>query len=171
MKRIIITGNIHSGKTTLAETLVTALTRSGIRAAGILARGLWKNNLREGFDLVNLTSGTVTPLARRSEGTETGTPYLFFQAGIDEGFRALSMDLCRTAGIILIDEIGPLELRGLGWAPCLTPLLTLKDTLHIWVVRDRLLDQVMKTWPVDINHRVLAHEPNALETLMTLCLE
>jgi nucleoside-triphosphatase THEP1 len=172
MKRIIITGAPGSGKSTLADALSRTLAGKGMRLAGILARGLWKNGLREGFDLVDLSTGIAVPLARRATAgpTETGTPYDFYPPGFEHGRKALSVETCTDADLVLVDEVGPLELRGLGWAPCLPPLLDLENPLHLWVVRERLLDQVLEAWPLTGNRVVRSDAPGGLETLASLCL-
>jgi nucleoside-triphosphatase THEP1 len=238
VKRIIITGKRHSGKTTLALALVRALERSGRSVAGILAPGYWKDGLRDGFDLVNLATGRVVPLARRrKENTdkascpipletgpeetgpeETGparvgetvaggsgeglkaeettlprktdpegfqehrktrvpgramersTPFVFSAPGMAEGNAALSPDSCRGAWMVLVDEVGPLELGGKGWAPLLAPLLELGVPVQVWVVREDAVDQVKAAWPVDGTRVVDAAAPDCLETLLALCL-
>ena len=65
-RRIILTGAVQSGKSTLAALLVKQLKGKSIPMAGILAKGLWENDQRAGFDLIDLKTGLSTPLARRS---------------------------------------------------------------------------------------------------------
>jgi nucleoside-triphosphatase THEP1 len=134
---ILVTGPKHSGKTTLVETLITSLAGKGLHLAGILSRGLWKDNLREGFDLVDLSSGRRTPLARRRSHPHPQHRMMFdfFDSGFRAGLDALSPDACRQADIVVVDELGRLEARGEGWTPPLKALLTLDKPLFILIVR------------------------------------
>ena len=174
-RRIILTGAVQCGKSTLAEKLFNRLKTKDITMAGILARGLWKNNQREGFDLMDIQTGKVTPLARRSAElppqNKDKIPFSFFEQGVTAGYNALSVARCKTAAIILVDEIGKLEAKGLGWAPCLSPLLTLSRSMHIWIVREKLVRQVCRIWPVEQTTVIHAAAPDALLNLTTACVK
>jgi hypothetical protein len=67
---ILVTGGKHRGKTTLGADFIAAVSGKELRIAGILARGLWKDNLRSGFDLVNLSDGSTCPLAPQGEARQ-----------------------------------------------------------------------------------------------------
>ena len=172
-QRIILTGAVQSGKSTLAALLAARLKQTNIGVAGILAKGLWQNNQRTGFDLVDLKSGRSTPLARRSltaDGPGKGyVPYRFMEAGVAAGRRALRVKQCGGAGLIVVDEVGKLEARGRGWAPCLAPLLALSGTVHLWIVREYLVDQICRIWPVAQTEIIHITAPDALETLARAC--
>ena len=141
---IMVSGPKHCGKTTLVEKFVAFAAGQGLRMAGILAKGLWKDNLRTGFDLINLSSGYRTPLARRRDQLHPQHRLIFdFLAdGMQAGLEALSLDACRPADIVVVDEVGRLEARGQGWAPCLSTLLTLDKPLIILVVRLNCIQRI-----------------------------
>ncbi len=178
MKRIIITGEIQSGKTTLAAALVDSLRLAGFSITGWLALGLWRDNQRWGFDLLNLKNGAVTPLARRSEGELTAktTPFIFNEAALTAGRAMLQDTSCHDAQFIFIDEVGKLEMAGEGWAPCLTPLLEVvsrpdpqPETTLIWIVRQNLVEAVKRRWVVPMTSVVNVEMPDALKRLQSLC--
>ena len=143
--------------------------------AGILARGLWKDNQREGFDLVNIRTGKVTPLARRTADPDTQNsgkvPFSFFKQGVAAGYDTLSVAACKNAAIILVDEVGKLEAKGLGWAVCLSPLLTLSRPVHIWIVRENLVHRICEIWPAERTTIIHAADPDALLKLTTACVK
>jgi len=53
---VIITGEIHRGKTTFAQKIVADLFEQKIRIAGFLSIGINENGIRTGFNLVDLGS-------------------------------------------------------------------------------------------------------------------
>lgn len=167
----IVTGDVQSGKTTLVENLVRCLRKQNRIVAGIIARGLWQDGRRQGFDLVDLRTNGITPLARRNPrpATDAVTGFSFFDAGLRAGAQALAVQRCATADWIVIDEIGKLELAGDGWAPLLPPLLDLAEPGQIWIVRQSLVDRVCQTWGLSPSLIVSAADPAALTSLQAFC--
>ncbi|MCD6532483.1 MAG: hypothetical protein J7L25_00170 [Deltaproteobacteria bacterium] len=166
--QIIITGGIQSGKSTLASRLVQFLNDSGVTLSGIIALGLWQDDQRHGFDLFDLKTGVKCPLARRQADSEgsTITPFQFFDKGLAVGARALDKERCRDTAVIMVDEVGKLELAGEGWARFLDPLLSIRSAVHIWIVRENLVEKVSRRWnlePVEIIH---AEDDDSFEKLI-----
>jgi len=169
---IIITGDVQSGKSTFAMELAMHLVQKKQKIAGIIAKGLWKDNLRSGFNLIDLSTNQQVPLARRKIKFKKShvTPFDFFEDGMDFGANALDKKKCCFSNIIFIDEIGKLELIGFGWASLLNPLLTIKSATHIWIVRENFVNEVCINWNLKNVQIVRVNEQNALERLITLCL-
>ncbi len=170
MGRVVITGEIHQGKSTLAEALADRLLAGGVPVAGIIARGLWDGDRRLGYDLRDVRSGAIVPLARRRpEGSPPDlTPFEFFEAGLAAGRRALTPR--GDEQVIIVDEVGKLELAGRGWAPCLAPLLELTDVTHVWVVRRSCLADVCnRAWAVADNTIVDVDASDVWMRLERLC--
>ncbi|HDS06017.1 MAG TPA: hypothetical protein ENO05_00190, partial [Bacteroides sp.] len=59
----LLTGRVQGGKTTIAWEVVEALTGKGLRVAGFLSEGSFRDGERDSFTLRELTSGAVMPLA------------------------------------------------------------------------------------------------------------
>ncbi len=171
--QIIITGDVQSGKSTLAAGLVRFLNGRGVTMAGILAAGLWKDDQRHGFDLVDLKTREKTPLARRSIDPADGsiTPFQFFGTGMAAGENALDPARCRDASVIMVDEVGKLELKGKGWAPFLGPLLFIRSAVHIWIVRESLVAEVCNRWNFQTPAIVRVDDGDSLERLKALCIK
>ena len=53
---VIITGDIHQGKTTFTHKIVADLLEQNIRIAGFLSIGINENGIRTGFNLVDIGS-------------------------------------------------------------------------------------------------------------------
>ena len=169
---IILTGPLRSGKTTLLLALLYYLRRERLTVAGIIAEGLWEKGVRSGFNLLDVAENVITPLCRRAgeNGPRGATPYVFSREGMAAGRRALSVERCAAADVIFVDEVGPLELRGGGWAPSLSPLLAVRGPVHLWVVRDSCLDEVKRMWGLEDAEVVDVKGTDALGRLTGLCL-
>lgn len=171
-KRIIITGEKQSGKSSLARDLAARLKENNLAVTGFIARGLWENSERKGFNLHNLKTGTVTPLARRAAPDRGygNTGFAFMEAGEKAGREALDETHCRKSDAIFIDEVGKLELKGLGWSSFLNPVLKHTAALHIWIVRTPFVKEVCSIWQVQNTSIVTAEDPNAATALKQICL-
>lgn len=146
----IITGTHGGGKSELVARLAGLLRAAGRKPGGIRAAGLWENNVRSGFDLIDLGSGKRVPLCRRGIlGAEvTAGEFGFCAEGLTAGTAALSAESAVRADVVFVDEIGFLELEGGGWAPALERLLSGPRPV-VLVVRDYLLDKVLAGWGLD----------------------
>ena len=164
---IIVTGRPHSGKSTLIRDRVGRVREAGGKVAGILARGLWQDGIRDGFDLTDLSRNETTPLCRRipGGGLENGIPFAFSEAGLEAGYQALSPGQCEHADVAVVDEVGFLELDGRGWGPCLGPLLELKIPCLIWVVQSVLVERVCRRWGLMPEALISVEEADAVGRL------
>jgi nucleoside-triphosphatase THEP1 len=144
----VLTGATGSGKTTLAGAVVEQLRDRGARVAGILAPGMLENGRRTGFDLVNLATGERAPLARETHAPPGAharwSRFGFLPEGLNLGERALGAD-ARGADVVVVDEVGPFELSGGGWADSLDRLGNMPCAL-VLVARESVADEVNVRW-------------------------
>jgi nucleoside-triphosphatase THEP1 len=145
----ILTGETGSGKTTRAKEVVERLRAQGLRVGGILAPGLLEEGRRTGFDLVNLATGESAQLARESAGGAAPhaqwSRFSFSEQGLALGLKALGPDSV-GADAVLVDEVGPFELAGGGWAPALDQLALDGTRPVVMVVRSSIVDAVRRRW-------------------------
>ncbi|MDD5564584.1 MAG: nucleoside-triphosphatase [Thermoanaerobaculaceae bacterium] len=141
---VIVTGARGSGKTTLAAAAVESLRTADRRVGGILAPGSWRDGARYSFDVVDLATGSRQPLACREprDGWREEGSFWIDPAGMAVGRGALSAD---RADVVVVDEVGPWELRGAGWSSELETLLAAATPLLL-VVRRECLDAVVARW-------------------------
>jgi nucleoside-triphosphatase THEP1 len=145
---LILTGAMEQGKTSCARALAGRLRKKGCRVAGILAEGLWNGSQRSGFDLIDLASGRRVPLCRAKEsssGVRIGR-FVFREEGLVLGNTALKRAAQDAADLVMLDEIGPLELQGQGWAAGLSELRWQTEVPLLLVVRKSLIDDVLARW-------------------------
>lgn len=152
---VILSGRIGEGKTSMLNSVAALLKEKGITAGGILSPAVQENNQRVGYDLIRLTDGEQMVLSRISDqpGWVKVGKFTVFEEGFRFGVQALEPDNNQGSEVVLIDEIGPWELEGEGWAQSVNALL-LADKPMVWVVRETLADQVVSEWNLT-DYRIL----------------
>lgn len=132
---VILTGAIGVGKTTVCERVVQRLSSLGLSCGGVIS-----NKTRDGDIIVkDLQTGEAKLLASAKtayRGASTAR-YSFNPEGIDFGVRAINRGT--TADILIVDELGHLELRGLGFATVIDLVATGKVKNCLLVIRSQLL--------------------------------
>ena len=167
---IVVTAPRHTGKSSLIARYVEWCREHDIRMAGILAEGLWENNQRSGFNLVDLSTGIRVPLAVRSAPHgRARIRFDFYPDGVEAARTALDAAHCAASDLIVVDEVGKLEVIGEGWAPFLPPLLALPGKTNIWAVRTSLVETVARRWSFTPRAVVDARSPGALDELIASC--
>ncbi len=151
VKRIVfLTGRSGEGKTTLVQKLLRRLTELGLTTGGIYSAGYWQNNKRSGFDVVRIQDGVQEPLCRteiQGSGIEMG-PFHFLEKGMSFGSQAILMAVDANPDVVVVDEVGPLELRGEGWADALDAFVHAYSKPMLWIVRNRIIQDVCIRWRI-----------------------
>ncbi len=145
----VISGETRSGKTTFLKEIVKKLREqnSTYNIGGVIAHGLDKNGERYGFEIENLTSGKKQLLATREviPDSEKVGRFYFSKKVLKRCNEQIAFDLNKL-DMLVIDEVGYLELKGSGWFTVIEKALQ-KDRLNmIFVVRKRILEQVLRLW-------------------------
>jgi nucleoside-triphosphatase len=146
----VLSGDRGSGKTRLLTAIAETLLMSGKKVGGILSPVVQSQDSRLGYDVLDLQSGRQIPLCRRDiepTGGSTG-PFRFDAEAIRFGNSALEQAATSGADLVILDEVGPLEFDGKGWAEGLERLL---ETFHgslLLVVRPNLLGRLTERWPL-----------------------
>lgn len=139
----IIAGDQREGKTTFLKKLTGKLIKIGMHVEGIMAEGMDKEGERTGFQLVNVSNSKSVTLCgiHPKPGWEKTGKYYFNPDGIEFGRKVLSN--ISADAIVIIDEIGPLEMKDGGWAASVHRILENYDNTMIWVVRRNLTEQII----------------------------
>lgn len=114
----ILTGDIRTGKTTWLEARVRDLEAAGVPVRGVLAPGVWRDGEKVGIENVLLPSRERVLLATpAASGCSRGPGWDFDEAALAHvnghlaTLAATTAEKDARAGLLVIDEIGPLELR------------------------------------------------------------
>lgn len=152
----LLTGPVHSGKTILLEAVVARLKDENKTISGYLSPSVRKKGDTSGYDLWDCRTGNREPFLRR-EGPvhwEKTGPYLCLPGAMRKARHIIASS--RTFDYCIIDEIGPLELRGGGIWPALSLLTPGREVEDIWVVREKLVAEFHSRFPQASNARVLS---------------
>ncbi|MCF6238825.1 MAG: hypothetical protein L3J79_08455, partial [Candidatus Marinimicrobia bacterium] len=146
---IILSGEQGVGKTNLIKQLLACPELADQKFSGILTEGTWQENQRDHYHTFDLETGASALLCERAEPVSKirSGPFNFREDGIVFGRDVLDQAVSAKASVVIIDEIGHLELADQGWAAPLKQLVDLQQPM-IWTVRTSLLDQVVAKWPV-----------------------
>jgi nucleoside-triphosphatase THEP1 len=141
----ILTGVIQSGKTTLLKQLVRLLKQKGINVRGHLSEAVHQNNEKIGYDLLDIKDGTFFPFLRMEgdEDWERIGHYFFMPLSLKKAEAILLGD--PDAEVFIVDEIGPLELKGKGLWPALMEKLAQSSAKILIVVRKNILHDMIES--------------------------
>ncbi len=145
---IIITGDIRQGKTGFLRKVTDVLSRDKIRLSGFLSLGIDRKGERMGFDLYDLRKSVSTELCTRipsHDRVHYGSFY-FNPEGLRKGQEILDPENLSDTKVVIIDEIGPLELSNKGWSRSIEVLCNSMQILQIWVVRRSVIKHVIRKW-------------------------
>jgi len=164
---VIVTGEQGTGKTTLATAIVEHLRASGLRVGGILAPGTLRDGKRFSFDAVDIASGASRTLAcreRREGWTDEGS-FWVAPDGLTLGRAALS---AKGVDVMVVDEVGPWELRGSGWSAELDALAQ-GDVPLLLTVRRECVAAAVSRWRLDTAEASVVGEAQPERIAEALC--
>jgi nucleoside-triphosphatase THEP1 len=170
MQNILVlwTGEKHCGKTTTAAQLAKTACAGGFVVAGLLAPAVYRNGRLTGYDVLDLRNKIRASFAQRKTDGNKTERFTFVADGLKLGRDALSSATTESADIIIVDEFGPLELRGDGWRREVDLLLTLSDALILLVVRSELTERVQELYAGVTSQVLPATEPESIDKIISI---
>lgn len=155
---ILLTGEVDSGKTSWC----LSFSKANRGYDGVLLRKVYRDDRRIGYDAIRISSGRTVPFSRLqgSESpewrpTECIGPFSVSEEGKQTANRWLLEALDSSACGLIIDELGPLELRGGGLAEAVRSVLQDGSSRSlILVVRRSCLTQVIRRFSLPEHHLV-----------------
>ena len=136
---VVVTGPSSGGKTATVMALVENLRAKDVQVAGFVQPGEMAGERKVGFRLSDVATGeeaVLATLGERSEG-DFGTRFQFSEEGFRLGREALSRTV--PDSVVIIDELGPVELRGQGHMPAVRRALAVPELLAAVIVVRRAL--------------------------------
>ncbi|MDX9811968.1 MAG: nucleoside-triphosphatase [Bacteroidales bacterium] len=141
----IVTGSAGQGKTTFVRRLVEILKEDGVKPGGITSERIVDGSNTSGYDIVNVATGERKAFLRSEghDGSERIGRFYIDNEGLEAGRTILGQ---AEGDIIVIDEVGRLEIAGGGWAPSLDALLARSQKTILLAVRDSFAEEVIRKW-------------------------
>jgi nucleoside-triphosphatase THEP1 len=136
---LVLTGPVHGGKTTFLEGAVPVWAGRGLACAGFLSPAVADAAGTQGYDLLEIGTDRLRPYLRRQgpPGAERTGPYFFVPDALERA-RSIIRE-SGPAGLLVVDEVGPIELAGGGLWPALRDALKRQDRTFLLVVREDIL--------------------------------
>ncbi len=117
---------------------------------GFLCPGTFSSGRRSGFKLSRIGTGMQIPMAsdREKEGWFSYRRFWFNPEAFYRGRKWIETSLEKQPDVLVIDEVGPMELEGSGWSGTLDMLAERQGTVQLWSVREQLLSEVIQRWRI-----------------------
>ena len=146
----LITGPVQGGKSTYLSQLISILKKMPWKVEGILCPGSVNAGKRSGFTLKNIRNGKEVVMATLQEhsGWLAFGRFWFDPEAFKLGSAWIREATSYKPDVVIIDEVGPMELVGKGWSESLQYLLGASVPVQIWSVREKVLAEVIKRWNI-----------------------
>jgi nucleoside-triphosphatase len=164
---ILWTGPKHCGKTTSAEKLIRIAQAEGFKVAGLLEPSLYDNGELTGFDVLDVRNQKRVSLARRISKSKAG-PFDFLTAGLKFGNNVLNSEDTKSADLVIIDEFGPMELKGRGWREKIDSLLGSSNAIILIIVRWELIGTVRQLYTNFPSRELAATEESSIGEVVAM---
>lgn len=147
LKRLVfVTGRPGVGKTSVLLRAVDELKNRGYRVGGTISREVREGGFRVGFEIMDFSTGQRGWLAHVNQ--PTGPKVSKYRVNLTDlnaiGVNSI-LSAVKNADIIIIDEIGPMELFSQGFREAIVQAIESKKpmlgTIH-FRVRDSLINAI-----------------------------
>lgn len=158
----IVSGEVDEGKT----GKMAAIHRKLKRGDGFISQKIFnEQNEFVGYEIMRLSTDEAMPLAFNAHHVPAGWdeiyrcgPYCFSGAAFAFAERIIDDIIEQNISPVFIDEIGPLELAGKGFAPLLKRVLATQRDLYI-AVRSACLQGVIETFAIHAPRIITPNSP------------
>ncbi len=144
----IVSGSRSEGKTTFTKKITDELKIHNVAVGGILSARVMQETVTGGYNLVDIENGKTEIFLRQDEEawTEKIGKFRINPKGIEMGAAILNPERLFDKKLVVIDEIGMLELDNKGWSGCLQELIKASKNHILITVRDTLIREVIEKW-------------------------
>lgn len=144
----IISGKISGGKTTFTKKLAVELIKHNLPVGGIISEKVVSDSKILGYNLIDIEtneSGILLRLSNEAEKERIGR-FKIFAEGFERGVDILKRIQLSDKKIIIIDEVGVLELGDKGWSGSITEILKTSEKHLLITVREDYIEKVIRKW-------------------------
>jgi nucleoside-triphosphatase len=148
LRVILLTGRPGVGKTTTVSRVFEHYSKKGFRIEGLTTREVRDGSARTGFMITDLSSGQEGWLAKKDVGTgpRVGS-YVVVSDDLEKiGVNALERSMNGTADLVIVDEIGPMEMTSVSFRNNISRVLNGRKTVVATVKFGSRYPEVEDTW-------------------------
>lgn len=148
-KIVMITGKQGSGKTTFIKKLTEHLILEHCSVSGVIAKVQYINGVRSAYEVEDIKTGRRAVLCKSKTNADGRMCCGFnFNDEVFESFTALIKSQLESHPLYtILDEAGPLEMSGKGWANLLQCFINQSASITVLVIRTSIAEQFVKLHP------------------------
>jgi nucleoside-triphosphatase len=130
---------LQVGKKTIVRDVAQKLKKGGVRVGGVVSREIRTNNVRTGFEFIDLATNDRDILASiTGNGPRVGKYYVSLSGCRFAAERLINALV--TSEVIICDEIGPMELKSKELVDVVKNLLNIDNKVIVIVVMHQKLE-------------------------------
>lgn len=156
MRIILLTGRPGVGKTTIVNRVHEHYSKNGFKIEGLTTREVREGGARTGFMITDLASGQEGWLAKKDAGT--GPRVGSYAVVSDElekiGVTALERSVRGAADLVIIDEIGPMEMTSASFRNNISKVLNGSKTVVATVKFGSRYPEVENAWKMSLRWEI-----------------
>ena len=163
----VLVGEVGGGKTTAAARIISLAREAGMCVSGILSPRTMHGGERIGYEIIDASTQLAAPWLILDHTRPDIGPFRIVPEGVALAKRALARGLSANHGILVIDEVGPLELDGGGHEWARARLASCKVEHILLVARRVVTDRIEERWGLALRRWEIGEWP-ALASLYGL---
>ncbi|MBS7653724.1 MAG: NTPase [Candidatus Bathyarchaeia archaeon] len=174
-RHIFLTGPPRIGKTTIVLKVVGELRNMGLKVGGMISQEIRDGGVRVGFKIMDLKTGLEGILAHidQKSGPLVGKYRVCLEDLENVGVEAI-LNACKESDLIIIDEVGPMELHSEAFKKAVLEALnsgkTVLGTIH-YRVSSPFIDAIRNREDVEIIEVTYRNRDNLSKTIAKKILE
>jgi nucleoside-triphosphatase THEP1 len=156
-KVIILTGRIHEGKTTFAANIVREAVEVGLKVGGILPKAEISNGERTGYNVLDIKTQQTLKLITKEPTDDYYDHFgscFFLKNGMKLALECLSPEYLQESDIVIVDEIGAMELKNRGYGEQVTSILNSDIPVVVLIIREQFIKDISLKYDFSPHHVV-----------------
>ena len=156
MRAILLTGRPGVGKTTMVNRIYEHYSKNGFRIEGMTTREVRDRGARTGFMITDLSSGQEGWLAKKDggPGPRIGS-YVVVSHELEKiGVSALERSMNGDADLVIVDEIGPMEMTSASFRNNISKVLNRRKAVVATMKFGSRYPEVENTWRKSVHWEI-----------------
>ena len=144
---ILVIGDVGAGKTRACSRAIAEVETEGYEIGGVLSPRLLEAGVTVGYDVVDLKTGERTEFLRSKPPGERKIGRFYLRSGGMEFASAAISRGVDEADLVFLDEVGRMELKGLGLAESVEKVLASRSQ-GVYLLRRAFINRFRESFAV-----------------------